>query len=744
LSTHRSQGALICGASNLAPAQVNGRILALAIFGMLALNGCGGGASGPTGGNLPQTYSIGGTIDGLSASGLSIAYGNQTVAPATGAATFVFPTPMAAGTAYSVTVQSQPAGQTCLVTNGTGTVGSANVTTIQLSCNANNLSGTASTGSPIAGSAVVLVDSNDKQVTTKTDGTGQYALSTVGLTAPFLVSVVASSASPNGYAAGTTFYSVSDQATPTVINITPLTDLLIRDWYAAQNSPIAMANAFNDPASNSAPTPQEVQLLNTAILDIILPALQQQGSGPGGLDLVSASFAANGQGLDAVLDDIEPITYDSAGTTASITINTTRTTTQSTTVTASAGQLQVATTTIDSASGVTSSNVTTGILPTSSAQAAALSGVQRTLDSLSSVIQSKGAGLQAADLAPFFDGNFLDGGLTASGEWLVIKALAGATINSDIVSRIKSYDGTNDLLGVIPILDVTQNGTRARNRLVYGPPDVGLIFKRESDGSWLLYGNQQQAYANTLYENQVIYDAMGNANPAQYLNLAVTVPTASLTQPCSSPYASSATVFPLATINAAVGGTPVTLTPGGYPLTDISATNQQPYAYGTMACQFEITGGGTIQLSSAELTALVGNTLSFSLDGGAPIAAIARTTPGYTTESLIFVTPSSHALSAVQLGQPLTIQWHPPTTVAVEQVAISVTEAVSVLGGGQDFCTVSVFPFQLTGVSSATITLPNCNNSTPATTTGPLPAVQIAVGIWGSRGEYLGASWAFN
>jgi hypothetical protein len=360
------------------------------------------------------------------------------------------------------------------------------------------------------------------------------------------------------------------------------------------------------------------------------------------------------------------------------------------------------------------------------------------------VIQSKGAGLQAADLAPFFDGNFLDGGLTAAGEWLVIKAFAGATINSDVVSRIKSYDGTNNLLGVVPILDVTQNGNRSRSRLVYGSPDVGLIFKQESDGSWLLYGNQQEAYANVQYENQVGYDAMGNANPAQFLNLAVTVPTASLSPPCSSPYASSATVVPLATINV-VGGTPVTLTPSGYPLTNFGVTSQQPVAYGTMACQFGITRGGTIELSSADLTPLVGNTLSFSLDGGAPIAALAQTIPGYTTEPLIFVTPSSHALSALQPGQPLTIQWNPPTTVAVEQVGISVFEAVSVLGGGQQYCSFSQVPFQLTGVSSATITLlPTCSNGPLSSTTGPLPAVMITVGIWGSRGEYLAGSWAFN
>ena len=56
---------------------------------------------------------------------------NQTVTnPAT---TFAFPA-QNNGTAYNVTVLTQPVGQTCLVTNGTGTLAGANVTNVLVTC----------------------------------------------------------------------------------------------------------------------------------------------------------------------------------------------------------------------------------------------------------------------------------------------------------------------------------------------------------------------------------------------------------------------------------------------------------------------------------------------------------------------------------------------------------------------------------------------------------------------------------
>jgi hypothetical protein len=50
--------------------------------------------------------------------------------------TVTFSTPLATGKAYAVVVKAQPVlpGQICTVTNGTGTVGMANVTNIAIDC----------------------------------------------------------------------------------------------------------------------------------------------------------------------------------------------------------------------------------------------------------------------------------------------------------------------------------------------------------------------------------------------------------------------------------------------------------------------------------------------------------------------------------------------------------------------------------------------------------------------------------
>ena len=50
---------------------------------------------------------------------------------------------MASGAAYAVTVKTNPSGQACTVSNGTGTVGSANVTSVAVTC----ATSTGSTGS---------------------------------------------------------------------------------------------------------------------------------------------------------------------------------------------------------------------------------------------------------------------------------------------------------------------------------------------------------------------------------------------------------------------------------------------------------------------------------------------------------------------------------------------------------------------------------------------------------------------
>lgn len=47
---------------------------------------------------------------------------------------FSFATALNSGAAYAVTVGTQPTGRTCGVTNGAGTIGSANITNVTVAC----------------------------------------------------------------------------------------------------------------------------------------------------------------------------------------------------------------------------------------------------------------------------------------------------------------------------------------------------------------------------------------------------------------------------------------------------------------------------------------------------------------------------------------------------------------------------------------------------------------------------------
>jgi uncharacterized repeat protein (TIGR03803 family) len=123
-----------------------------------------------------QSYTVGGTISGLSSSGLVLINGSDTLAVSSGASAFTMPTPVAYTSAYDVTVQTQPTGLTCSVSHGTGTMGSAAVTTIAVTCSAN----TYTVGGTISGlstSGLVLLDNAGDATTINANAT-QFTMNT--------------------------------------------------------------------------------------------------------------------------------------------------------------------------------------------------------------------------------------------------------------------------------------------------------------------------------------------------------------------------------------------------------------------------------------------------------------------------------------------------------------------------------------------------------------------------------------
>ncbi len=86
------------------------------------------------------TYSVGGMVSGLTGTVVLQDNGSETLSVSANGS-FAFGTQLAGGSAYSVTVKTNPAGQTCAVASGSGTVGSANVTAVAVSCAANATTG---------------------------------------------------------------------------------------------------------------------------------------------------------------------------------------------------------------------------------------------------------------------------------------------------------------------------------------------------------------------------------------------------------------------------------------------------------------------------------------------------------------------------------------------------------------------------------------------------------------------------
>ncbi|MEO7324901.1 MAG: proprotein convertase P-domain-containing protein [Dokdonella sp.] len=103
-----------------------------------------------------NTYTVGGTVSGLSGTGLSLSLGAQTL-PLSANGSFTFPTALASGASYAVTVGTQPSApsQTCTVTNGSGTIASANVTNVTVSCTTNTYT-VGGTVSGLVGNSVTL------------------------------------------------------------------------------------------------------------------------------------------------------------------------------------------------------------------------------------------------------------------------------------------------------------------------------------------------------------------------------------------------------------------------------------------------------------------------------------------------------------------------------------------------------------------------------------------------------------
>jgi trimeric autotransporter adhesin len=101
---------------------------------LTTLSACGGGGGGD---DPPASFTVSANVSGLTGTGLVLRNngGNDLAVTVNGTATFT--NSVASGANYDVTVATQPAAQTCAVTNGSGTVANANVSNVAVACTSN-------------------------------------------------------------------------------------------------------------------------------------------------------------------------------------------------------------------------------------------------------------------------------------------------------------------------------------------------------------------------------------------------------------------------------------------------------------------------------------------------------------------------------------------------------------------------------------------------------------------------------
>lgn len=125
-----------------------------------------------------DTFAIGGAVSGLLGAGLVLQNNGGDDVSVDSSGGFTFPTEVASGAAYDVTVRTQPSNptQACTVTNAAGTVGGADITNAAVSCTTSEFT-IGGTASGLAGSGLVLRNNGADDLQVNADGSFTFATS---------------------------------------------------------------------------------------------------------------------------------------------------------------------------------------------------------------------------------------------------------------------------------------------------------------------------------------------------------------------------------------------------------------------------------------------------------------------------------------------------------------------------------------------------------------------------------------
>ena len=148
-------------------------VLALGTAAFLLAACGGGGGGGALAVSTATKYQVSGSLTGLtSGASVVLAVNGQSLTVSQNGG-FDTPVSLGAGSAYSLTVATPPAGEACSVTNGSGTVGSSNVTDVLVACTTHPAV-TYTVGGTVSGlnGSLALLDNGGDKVTLTGNGGG--------------------------------------------------------------------------------------------------------------------------------------------------------------------------------------------------------------------------------------------------------------------------------------------------------------------------------------------------------------------------------------------------------------------------------------------------------------------------------------------------------------------------------------------------------------------------------------------
>ena len=558
---------------------------------------------------------------------------------------------------------------------GSSAPGSGNTGTPHVS-----VSGVAAIGDPLASAAIVLKDQQGASRTATSASDGSFSVDVTGLTAPFLIQAT----SQNG---NTVLFSAATKEGST--NIDPFTDLAINGYYRALGS--SAASAFAN-ITNTSLLPSQIELDNLAVaFRNVLGAALLKHSLAAAFNIFNTGFSANGAGFDLLLHETQSsgLGFTFASGSLSITDS----------IAAASGRVDFSNTVNDSASGASTTSVV-GVTVAATTQQQqrdeqdAVAAVSKLWTGLLQVAAAKGIQVAAADVAPFIDSNYLDRGATADVFAVELAAFLntmqrGQTLSLDSVGRVFDFADAGGPTTLRAEVDFTVKNTAGASFtfpfikhfqegfLHDGRP--GLVYIKESDGSYKLYGDQSIAYTAVYASSNNYYAASGAASGTVFALSAF------------APFASSPSLTTPRGVGT-VAGITITSDQGALPV----CSGNQPYVLGgsSVALTQAVALNGFAQTLNGEELFLGCNgqllATTTAPQAGSKYAITYTRANGQTSSSsaqidvqssevpnlisINGVNPASflaghHAQDVA--AQPLSLSWSLPTTFAIDSINIA-------------------------------------------------------------------------